>query len=437
MSTLIEVTAVAVPSALALAGGGAVWHLKERLRAERRRGDRLHRHSARLTQQLRAAELILGQVADDVVPALQAAAVRPGIGQGTDLVVPDALGATVGERVRAVVDSVARALRQVQYDAETATGVQVSQVKRAADTAAAEARHAADAAAQAAVRNFAASLVGTASRVTRQISDGVRRHAGGEEYETLVTIDRLVQQLLLDAQSYVILGGGKLSRRWPATTFTDVLQASLGHLDGFERIKYEESEVALVSRAVGPAVHTIAVLLDNALKYSPPSAAVDVRLLDGHHGMTVRIDDAGLQLNREALMNARQILGGETAQPVTHLGAHPETGFAVAAVLARQYGFTVDLEAPNAYRGTTAQVFFPRDLLTRVLDGPHAQALPAAPEPASATTAIGLTVRQRATGVTQRPATSAHSTTPGRPSVVSAWAAGTQRARQSPTSEGA
>ncbi|MFI5642035.1 hypothetical protein ACIA8H_32070 [Streptomyces goshikiensis] len=437
MSTLIEVTAVAVPSALALAGGGAVWHLKERLRAERRRGDRLHRHSARLTQQLRAAELILGQVADHVVPALQAAAVRPGVGQGTDLVVPDTLGATVGERVRAVVDSVARALRQVQYDAETATGVQVSQVERAAGTAAAEARHAADAAAQASVRNFASSLVGTASRVTRQISDGVRRHAGGEAYETLVTIDRLVQQLLLDAQSYVILGGGKLSRRWPATTFTDVLQAALGHLDGFERIKYEESEVALVSRAVGPAVHTIAVLLDNALKYSPPSAAVDVRLLAGHHGMTVRIDDAGLQLNREALMNARQILGGETAQPVTHLGAHPQTGFAVAAVLARQYGFTVDLEAPNAYRGTTAQVFFPRDLLTRAPDGPQAQALPAAAEPTSATTATGLTVRQRATGVTQRPATSAHSTTPGRPSVVSAWAAGTRRARQSPTSEGA
>ncbi|MFK4688216.1 hypothetical protein RKD22_001151 [Streptomyces pristinaespiralis] len=61
MSTLIEAAAVAVPSTLALAGGGAVWHLRGSLRTERRRSDRLHRHAENLTRQLRAAELIPGQ----------------------------------------------------------------------------------------------------------------------------------------------------------------------------------------------------------------------------------------------------------------------------------------------------------------------------------------------------------------------------------------
>ncbi|KOU65954.1 hypothetical protein ADK55_06565 [Streptomyces sp. WM4235] len=444
MSTLIEVAAVAVPSALALAGGGAASHLQGRLRAERRRADRIHRHAERLTQQLRAAETILGQLADEVVPSLQVATVRPGAGQGVDLVLPEALGTSVAERVRAVVDAVARALRQVQYDAETATGVQVSQVRRAADTAAAEVRGTADAAAQAAVRAFAESLVVTASRVSRQISEGVRRHAGGEAYETLVTIDRLVQQLLLVSQSYVILGGGKLSRRWPATSFTDVIQAAMGHLDGFERIKTEESDVAVVSRAVGPTVHTIAVLLENALKYSPPSAVVDVRLLDGHHGMTVRIDDAGLQMNREAVVAARRILGGEETQTVTRLGAHPQTGFAVSAALSRQYGFSVDLEAPNAYRGTSVQIFFPRDLLTSVPERPTPAEPPVVPRSAPVvarsapvTTPTGLTVRRRDTAPAQRPVARPEPAQPGRPSVVVAWAAGTRRARQSPTSEGA
>ncbi|MFJ5635113.1 ATP-binding protein [Streptomyces goshikiensis] len=437
MSTLIEGAAVAVPTALALAGGGAVWHLKGSLRTERRRADRLDRQAEGLTRQLRAAELILGQVAEEVVPALQVAAVRPGTGQGADLVLPAALGTTMAGRVRAVVDSMAQALRQVQYDAEMATGEHVSQVRRTADAAAAAARRAADEAAQAAVRSFAASLVVTASRVSRQISEGVRQHAGGQAYETLVTIDRLVQQLLLLAQSYVILGGGKLSRRWPATTFTDIVRAALGHLDGFERVKAEESDVAVISRAVGPAVHTIAVLLDNALKYSPPSAVVDVRLLDGHHGLTVRIDDAGLQMPREAVQDARLILGGGVPQTVTRLGAHPQTGLAVAAILAREYGFGIDLEAPNVYRGTSVVIFFPRELLTRIPEGPPHAAPPAVPAVEPATTSTGLTVRQRDPAVTRRAAPRPDSPKPGSPDLVAAWAAGTRRARQSPTAEGA
>ncbi|MFI6112813.1 ATP-binding protein [Kitasatospora sp. NPDC051164] len=438
MSTLIEAAAVAVPSALALAGGGAVWHLRGSLRAERRRSDRLQRHAENLTRQLRAAELLLGQVADEVVPAIQAAVVRPGAGQGVDFTLPDILRGTVfADRVRAVVDSVAAAMRQVQYDAETATGVQVSQVKQEAEAAAAEAQRAAEEAAQAAVRSFAASLVVIASRVSRQISEGVRWHAGGEAYETLVTIDRLVQQLLLVAQNYVILGGGKLSRRWPATTFTDVVQAAMGHLEGFERIKHEESDVALTSRAVGPAVHTIAVLLDNALKYSPSSASVDVRLLNGHHGLTVRIDDAGLQMNREAVMAARQTLNGQKTAPVTQHGAHPRTGFAVAAALAREYGFSVDLEAPNAYRGTSVQIFFPSPLLTHAPEEQGAGVQPAPPAPAPTTTSTGLTVRQRGAALAPRqPAAGAEHAQPGRASVVAAWAAGTSRARPT-TPEGA
>ncbi|MFF4449968.1 ATP-binding protein [Streptomyces sp. NPDC001502] len=439
MTTLIEAATVVVPSALALAGGGAAWHLRGSLRAERRRAERLHRHAETLAAQLRDTELLLGQVADDIVPSLQAAVVRRGSGQGFTLEMPNGLtGALVAERVRAVVDSVAWALRQVQYDAETATGVQISKVTQAADRKTAEARHAAEEAAQAAVRSFAASLVATTSRVSRQISEGVRQHANDDAYATLVTIDRLVQQLLLAAQSYVILGGGKLSRRWPATSLTDVIHAAMGHLDGFERIKCEESDVGVVSRAVGPAVHTLAVLLDNALKYSPKSAAVEVRLLEGHHGVTVRIDDCGLQMNREALVLARRILGGEKTETVTRLGAHPRTGFPVAARLAREYGFSVDLEAPNRYRGTSAQVFLPRALLTSVPVGTIEAATPAAKAPAPATTSTGLTVRQRNTAVGPRHAADPGPSLPGRAGVAAAWATGTRRARQSPTSgEGA
>ncbi|WP_327411264.1 ATP-binding protein (plasmid) [Streptomyces sp. NBC_01281] len=431
----METTLIAVPTAVAVAAGGKAVQLQGQLRAERRRSAK---HERRRMRGLRAVEDVLDQIAYKVVPSLRAAAALPGPDHGADLVLPDDLSDAVARRVTTAVASIAESMRRVQYDAMAATEEQLAALKAQGDDAADAARAESDESAQAAVRSFADSLVVTASKVSRQISEGVRRHVGGEAYETLVTIDRLVQQLLLVAQSYVVLGGGTLARRWPHTTFTDVVQAALGHLEGFERVKADESEVALDSRVVGPAVHAIAVLLDNALKYSPSSAFVEVRLVNGHHGMTVRIDDAGLQMNREAVASAHQILSGGTTQTVTALGAHPQTGFAVTGRLARRYGFSVDLEAPNSYRGTTVQIFFPKELLAHVPDGPRAAEPPsAAPPLPHGTTINGLTRRQRATASPQRAKEPSDPVEPGRSSVVAAWAAGTRRARHSSPSEGA
>ncbi|MGC5412639.1 hypothetical protein ACPXCX_54670, partial [Streptomyces sp. DT225] len=99
---------------------------------------------------------------------------------------------------------------------------------------------------------------------------------------------------------------------------------------------------------------------------------------------------------------------------ITRLGAYPQTGLRVASVLAHQYGFRVELTAPNLYGGTRAIIVLPQELLTT--PGPSrpaaAQSLPTArkataplaapepepapgpapgPAPAPATTAGGLT----------------------------------------------
>ncbi|WP_280184043.1 hypothetical protein, partial [Nocardia cyriacigeorgica] len=42
-----------------------------------------------------------------------------------------------------------------------------------------------------------------------------------------------------------------------------------------------------ISRSVEPLVHTLAALIDNALRYSPPTSYVDVSFQEGHHGVTV------------------------------------------------------------------------------------------------------------------------------------------------------
>ncbi|MFF3735347.1 hypothetical protein ACFYXM_35045 [Streptomyces sp. NPDC002476] len=431
-----------MPSALALAGGGTAWHYQAQARAQRRQAERLRQRTDTADRQMRAVEMVLGEVAREVIPELQAASVRPGRGQGADLSLPREIAASVvADRVREVVEALACAVRQVQDDAQMATSAQVAEVRMEAHAAADDARRAAQEATRAAVRSVASALGATVSRVSQQISDAIRQPPGDGDYAALMSIDHLGQQLLLNARSYVVLSGGKLSRRWPASSLTDVLRAAMNHVEGYERIQYEESDTAVTSRHVGPIMHTLAVLLDNALRYSPTT--VDVTLRQGHHGVAVIIDDAGLQMNPEQLADARRILAGEQPADVTRLGAHPRTGFPVAAILSREYEFQVAVEAPNDRMGTRATVFIPNRLLTTLPPDSSAAGVPAVlravPGPPAATTASGLTVRRTA------PAYPARTTQPPRDgqfgrlstsSAAAAWAAGTRRARQIPTTNG-
>lgn len=443
MSTLIGHVLIAGPTALALTGGGAAWHFRERMKTEQRRGERLRRRSKAAQEQLLAVETALGQLAREVIPELQAAAVRPGQGHGADLSVPAVIDTSgVAKRLREVAEALARTVRQVQYDAEAAARTQVAEVQESARVAAAEARRASEEATRAAVRSVASSLSATAARVSEQISAGMRQPAGEDAYASMVRIDHLGQQLLLVARSYVVLSGGKLSQRWPASSLTDVLRAAMGHVEGFERVKHEESDIAVTSRAVGPLIHILALLLNNALQYSPKT--VDVQLREGHHGATVKIDDAGIQMNAEQLREARQILAGDRIGDVTRLGAHPRIGFPVAAALARDYGFTVEVEAPNAFMGTRASVFIPQRLLTTLSpspDSPDSPVLRAVPAPAAETTASGLSIRRgrtpaRHAAPPEQSSSGERTARPGSSSVATAWAAGTRRARQTPSTNG-
>lgn len=324
---------------------------------------------------------------------------------------------------------------------------------------------------EAAVRSVSSALVGMAARTSRKVSEGVRRHQDDDAFETLVDIDHTVQQMLMAGQGWTVLAGGKLTRHWPATTLTDVVRSAMGYVEGYDRVRFQELDVAVRTRVVGPVVHTLAVLLDNALSFSPPQSRVHVSFEQGHNGVIVVVDDSGLQMTPEQLDAARDILTGTRVDDITQLGARPQTGFRVAAALAAAYGFRVDVQAPNSLLGTRALLVLPQELLTTTprpqaassgtepaavqqaatppadtpssdperLAAGHRPALaavgagvgtdaPPQAAPAVRTTASGLSVRRRpATGAT--PAVRPPNAEPGRASVVSSWARGTERAR--------
>ncbi|WP_405900367.1 hypothetical protein OG242_25535 [Streptomyces sp. NBC_00727] len=458
---------------LALAAGTfASLLFLRRARAEKRRADEIEQQREQLAQQLRAAEQFVAHTAQSVVQAAASEA-QTGRPYQLDSAIPPQLAHTqLANGLAALANQVRSAITMTGRLAQNAAEQQLAQVRAETEHQVAQARQESVDVARAAVRAFASSTVHRAAKLSSTISAGVRRHVSDEAYATLVEMDHLAQQMLLTASGYGVLAGDKLSRRWPATTLTDVVRTAMGRVEGYQRVQHTDLEsFAVQSRAVEAVVHTLSVLLDNALRYSPPNARVHVSLEHGANAAFLVVDDAGLRMEDERLTWAREVMSGEQRDDITRLGAYPQTGLRVASVLAHQYGFRVELTAPNLYGGTRAIIVLPQALLTT--PGPSrpvsAQSLPAArpaavrpaappvpstaartpetlmpePEPvtppdvepapqqAPATTAGGLTVRRRGA----RPAAAARPgpepvVEPGRPSVAAAWMAGSRSSRE-------
>ncbi|MFF0494161.1 sensor histidine kinase [Nocardia sp. NPDC004068] len=279
-----------------------------------------------------------------------------------------------GEELRTLV---AETEQRVRLEAEQATQQAVAAAQQAGRT---EQDRVAKEATSAAVRAFGTAVVSLGADVSQVVSSALRVHRGDEVYETLTRIDHSVQQMIRQAQSYVIVCGGLPGRRWPQQTLTDVVGGAVGRVRDFTRVRPNQLDRMVISRAVEPLVHTLATLLDNALRYSPPTSFVDVTFQEGHHGVTVIIDDAGVRMNAEQMEEARQVLAGEKVVDIHGLGPAPRVGFPGIAALARRYGFTVYIDGPNTYGGMRAMVYIPEALLAQPVTDTPTENAPAAPD---------------------------------------------------------
>ncbi|MFE2070687.1 ATP-binding protein [Streptomyces sp. NPDC059467] len=461
------ITTLVLLALAAVIASAMVWVTRRRWLAARQQAHLL-------TREQQATEQALDRLVHEVLPQIHKAGGRV----APPVLPPELTGTAVGERLELVAKATAGLAQAIVRDIRYAAHQEIEQVKthraeelRRAHTDAQHeiARVQANAvrSTEAAVRSVSSALVGMAARTSRRVSEGVRAHQDDATFETLTGIDRTVQQTLLVAQGWTVLAGGKLTRHWTTTTLTDVVRAAMGYVEDYQRVAPQELPLAVKTRVVGPVVHTLALLLDNALRFSPPQSRVHVSFEQGHHGVTVIVDDSGLQMTPEQLDEARDVLTGQRTDDITQLGALPKTGFRVAAALARDYGFWVDVQAPNALLGTRALLTLPQDLLTTVAEAapaPAAHSVPQGPlapipesrlalappvrepqpvpnpahppaearldDPAAAgTTASGLTRRNRRGTPAPAPARRLVNAEPGRASVIASWARGTQAAR--------
>lgn len=342
----------------------------------------------------------------------------------TEFEVPDCLfGSGFVDKLCTLGERYVAGLQQVQRKTAVSTRQQVE----------AEAREAA----KGAVKSFATAMVSTGINVSNEIAQALRRHHDSHLFATLTKIDHGVQQMLHQAQSYVVLAGGRLGQRWPASTLTDVVGAAQGAIPNYTRIQPYTSDRAVIARMVGPVKLILSQLLDNAARYSPPQTYVEVSAQHGHYGVTLLIDDAGKRMSPEDLERARRILDGRQEIDILTMDAHPRVGFPVVALLARRYGIEVVLTDSNRYGGMCASVFLPEALLTTAVAEAepvpqlvYAQT-PAPSEPALTENGLPTRTSRQPMHRQQQASTERRvSTEPARPEVIGAWRAASRQTRE-------
>ncbi len=181
--------------------------------------------------------------------------------------------------------------------------------------------------------------------------------------DSLFRLDHLAARMRRNGDNLLVLADAVSSREQAdPMSAADVVNAAASEVEEYQRIEIEAlADCTVVGPAATDSVHLIAELLDNALRYSPPSEPVRVRAVHtANGGLLVEVDDVGLGMTDSDLRmaNMRLASAGEVSpDSARHMGLF------VTGRLARQHGMTVRLRGGAEGVGTTAQLYVPPGLL--------------------------------------------------------------------------
>jgi signal transduction histidine kinase len=199
------------------------------------------------------------------------------------------------------------------------------------------------------------------SRQLDFITDLERNETDPDTLEGLFRLDHLATRMRRNAESLLVLAGIEPPRQWSAPVrVSDVVRASLGEVEDYQRVVVRHLEPASVTGAVAAHIaHVIAELIENALSFSPPEQSVEARGRLTTDGYTVTVSDNGLGMSAEDISRANRRLAGHesfTVAPSRYLGHY------VAGHLASRLGVVVELQDSPA-GGITARIDVPMGLL--------------------------------------------------------------------------
>jgi signal transduction histidine kinase len=199
-----------------------------------------------------------------------------------------------------------------------------------------------------------------------------RNEEDPERLDNLFRLDHLAARLRRNSANLLVLAGAQLARdqRDPVPLST-VINAAVSEVEDYRRVELSGlPDCALIGSAAGGVIHLFAELIDNALRYSPPTTTVRISAgRGGDGGVMLRISDSGLGMNDadRRMANMRLRAGSDvTPDPVPENARH--MGLFVVGRIAARHGIRVGLRGPAGNEtgaGTTAEVYLPPAVLAR------------------------------------------------------------------------
>lgn len=233
------------------------------------------------------------------------------------------------------------------------------------------------------------------ARQLRHIDELERSEGDPALLKHLFRLDHLATRMRRNAESLLVLAGVEPARKWKQPVpVLDVIRASLGEVEGYERVRLDVIQPALLPGfAIADFTHMLAELIENALRFSPPDTAVTVTsgYLDGHYQIAIIDHGIGMAPRDVTLANERlHAEAGFDDVPSASLGLY------VVARLARRYGISVELVS-DGDAGLAAYVSLPLSFLepSGPESGRRTGAISAPAITAPAITAPALTSVQR------------------------------------------
>ena len=205
------------------------------------------------------------------------------------------------------------------------------------------------------------------SLIDRQLElmdDLERNETDAETLENLFRLDHLATRMRRNSEDLIVLSGEAPPRRWTQPMpLVEVVRAAVAEVEDYNRVELLPiDDIGLAGQAVSDVVHLLAELVENATSFSPPGTKVQVAGQSISSGYVIEIEDRGLGMSDEELVEANERLANP---PVVDFALSRMLGLYVVARLAERYSVKVQLRH-SWYGGITALVLLPPSLTVGV-----------------------------------------------------------------------
>src|SRR4029453_15400901 len=138
------------------------------------------------------------------------------------------------------------------------------------------------------------------------IDDLERNETDPDTLEHLFRLDHLATRMPRNAEDLIVLSGADPGRHWvQQMTVVDVVRAAAAEVEEYQRVELLPlADLEGAGHVAVDVIHMLAELIENATAFSPPNTKVQIAGQAVPHGYVIEIEDRGLGMSDEELIQA-------------------------------------------------------------------------------------------------------------------------------------